>query len=171
MKKLLSTLLCAFAVLCTSHMMGAVDTAPQATAVDTRSGPLQLHEDIGTLTENGRGYIYLKVDDNYIKEIFPLLDAPDYTMPPYFRRADSPGAHISVFYEEETKNLPQIAEVGKKFTFTPESITTVNAGRKRYIILRVNSPELEALRTKYGLKPLLQGHPFHISIAVQNIRH
>lgn len=125
----------------------------------------------GALMSNGRGFIYLKVDDAYIYDLFPLLHETGYAIPPYFRRHNSPGAHISVFYEEETKHLPPIEELGKRFTFQIDRLVSVQAGRdKSYIILQVKSPELEALREQYGLRPKLQGHEFHITIATKQIR-
>lgn len=121
----------------------------------------------GVLKDNGSGYIYVKVDDKYIYDLFPLVKEAGFSIPAYFRRADSPGAHISVFYENETRRLPDIQEVGRVFTFVPENISHVRAGRNEYIVLQVKSPELEQLREKYGLRPLLQGHEFHITIATK----
>lgn len=167
MYKIIASLLCGIMLVFSSSLTAsaALDSPSQTYGWFEQ---LRFHPDTGILKDNGRGYIYLKVDDEYIREFFPLLDAPGYSIPPYFRRGNSPGAHISVFYEEETRTLPPIKEVGDKFNFTIMSIKTVNAGRKKYIILTVRSPELEALRTKYGLRPLLQGHEFHISIAVKD---
>ncbi len=120
----------------------------------------------GVLKDSGRGFVYVKVDDDYIYKLFPLVKKAGYDIPPYFRRPDAAGAHISVFYEEESKRLPDIQEIGRYFTFEPVKILEVYAGRGNfYIVLEVKSPELERLREKYGLSPLLKGYPFHISIA------
>jgi hypothetical protein len=119
----------------------------------------------GTLQEGKDGFVYLKVDDNYIHQLFPLLHRKNYEEPPYFRRIDSPGAHISVFYTDERNRIGRINEIGQPFTFTINHIKTVPPGSNEYLVLTVTSPELERLRKKYGLKPLLRGHDFHITIA------
>ncbi len=119
----------------------------------------------GVLMKNGYGYVYLKVDDAYIHELFPMLGLEEegYEEPPYFRSRRSPGAHISVMYEAEGVSL---VEVGKKYSFTLEDIVIVKpTWDTYYAVIQVRAPELEALRAKYGLKPKLQGHDFHISIA------
>lgn len=119
----------------------------------------------GTLQEGEDGFVYLKVDDNYIHQLFPLLHRKNYEEPAYFRRKDSPGAHISVFYTEERNRIGNINEIGKPFSFTINHIKTVPPGSNEYLVLTVTSPELERLRRKYGFKPLLRGHDFHITIA------
>jgi hypothetical protein len=126
----------------------------------------------GILIQKADGYVYLKVDDNYIHELFPKLDLQyeGYTEPPYFRSSDSPGAHISVFNEGE-RIVPE--EVGKTFNFTLKKIVIVKPNKKtKYAVLEVDAPELETLRAKYGLNPKLQGFEYHISLAKkQEKRH
>lgn len=119
----------------------------------------------GTLREGRDGYVYLKVDDRYIYELFPMLSAPEYTKPSFFRRKDSPGAHISVFYVGERNQTGKIKEIGQKYSFEISDLAWVPPKTHQYIVLEVSSPELEQLRTKYGLSPLLKGHQFHITIA------
>ena len=121
-----------------------------------------VHE--GTLVQQSDGYAYVKVDDRYIHDLFPLLHAePDYKKPPYFRRKNAPGAHISVAYGDEHIKLK---EVGQRFSFSIKDIVIVSPKKNvSYIILQVESPALEALRKSYGLGPKLQGHEFHISLA------
>lgn len=122
----------------------------------------------GTLVQEKDGYAYVKVDDGYIKSLFPMLHASAFQKPPYFRRPDAPGAHISLAYENEQVALK---EVGRTFTFELESIKVVHAKKGiSYIVLTVKAPELENLRKRYGLSPLLQGHEFHITLAKRNVR-
>lgn len=119
----------------------------------------------GQLVAKSDGYVYLKVDDRYIHLLFPLLGLKEegFQEPPYFRRKDAPGAHISVIYAGE-HIAPK--ELGQTFHFTLKRIILVKASKfKTYAVLQVNSPELEKLREKYGLSPKLFGHEFHISIA------
>lgn len=118
----------------------------------------------GTLLMKSDGFAYIKVDDAYIHELLPLLglEGEGYREPPYFRSKEAPGAHISVFYEDEHV-LPD--EIGQNFSFTLEKIVVVQPGRKAsYVVLQVKSPELEALRQKYHLSPKLHGHEFHITL-------
>lgn len=118
----------------------------------------------GTLMAKRDGFIYLKVDESYIYTLFPLLHLKEkgFKIPPYFRGPNSPGAHISVIYSDEHV-IPK--ELGSVFHFEPVKIELVHTSNATYAILQVHSPELEALRRKYGLSPKLHGHEFHISLA------
>lgn len=118
----------------------------------------------GILMQKSDGYAYVKVDDRYIHELFPRLHVDGaYKKPPYFRREDSPGAHISVVYENEHVKLK---EEGQRFNFTLRGIKLVPVNPSTsYIVLEVASPELEKLRESYGLFPKLNHHEFHITLA------
>lgn len=119
----------------------------------------------GRLVRKPDGYVYLKVDDDYIRKLFPLLEVAreGYREPPYFRTREAPGAHISIFYVDEHVD-PK--ELGQTFHFDLEDIAVVRPSRTvSYVVLQVKSPELEKLRQKYGLPPKLHGHEFHISLA------
>lgn len=124
----------------------------------------------GVLVQNADGYAYIKVDDAYIHDLFPKLHAdPGYQKPPYFRRKDAPGAHISVVYANERVKL---REVGKRYSFSLNDLVVVQGKNKNsYIILQVDAPELEELRKSYGLKPKLQGHEFHITIGKKSKKY
>lgn len=124
----------------------------------------------GQLRVKSDGFVYLKVDDRYIHTLFPMLGVKNegYREPPYFRSPEAPGAHISVFYENE-KIHPE--EVGKLFHFKLKGLRKVRPSKySEYLILEVDSPELEELREKYGLAPKLQGHEFHITLAKKTWR-
>lgn len=123
----------------------------------------------GVLVRKSDGYVYLKVDDRYIHDLFPLLgvEGSGFTKAPYFRSKQAPGAHISVFYKNE---MIDPDEVGKVFHFTVRNVAVVENRQAQYIVLQVESKELEELRVRYGLKPLLHGHAYHITIAKQNLR-
>jgi len=117
------------------------------------------------ILEVSDGFVYLKVDDRYIHELFPMLHRDRYEKPPYFRRPTAAGAHISVLYLQDIGSHRSIPELGHKFSFTLMNIVYVPPRYRNYIVLEVKSLELEALREKYGLPPLLKGHEFHITIA------
>lgn len=151
--------LCAF-FLWLLPLSGAVQqaAAPVEWAIEhlPQSGVLKVARD---------GFVYLKVDDRYIDELFPLLDKPEYRKPPYFRRPNAPGAHISVIYVDERHKTGWIDEIGHKYSFKITGMGSVPADTQEYIVLEVAAPGLERLREKYGLSPLLKGHQFHITIA------
>lgn len=119
----------------------------------------------GTLLMTDDGFGYLKVDDDYIHTLFPMIDVAKegYKKPPYFRSAESPGAHISVFYVDEHIR-PE--EIGQEVNFTLKEIVIVQpTPDTRYVVLQIESKELEHMREKYGLSPKLHDHEFHISLA------
>jgi hypothetical protein len=149
-----------------SEVSCAVQPAWQE-AVDYAKKNLPLE---GKLIQNPDGFVYLKVDDNYIHKLFPLLKLKEegFREPPYFRSKRSPGAHISVFYVGE-KVHPK--ELGSYFHFEPKKICFIKRSKKAsLVILQVESAELETLRKKYGLSPKLQGHEFHISLGTKEFK-
>lgn len=122
----------------------------------------------GQLIVKSDGFGYIKVDDAYIHALLPMLELKSYKEPPYFRSNEAPGAHISVFYEDEHV-VPE--EVGQSFPFTLKEIVIVRPNKTTsYVVLQVESPELENLREKYGLSPKLHGHEFHISIGKKVVK-
>jgi uncharacterized protein YehS (DUF1456 family) len=116
----------------------------------------------GILVQQKDGYAYLKVDDNYIHQLFERLNILGFKKPPYFRRKNSPGAHISVVYKDENVKLK---EIGQKFSFKLKDIILISGVKHDFIVLRVSSPELKQLRRSYGLSSLLNNHSFHITLA------
>ncbi|HEV8051038.1 MAG TPA: hypothetical protein VGP47_00980 [Parachlamydiaceae bacterium] len=119
----------------------------------------------GQLIVKSDGFGYLKVDDEYIHTLFPMLGIIEegFKEPPYFRTPEAPGAHISVFYVNENI-MPE--EVGQCFRFELKQIVIVKPSKDTsYAVLQVTSPELEKLREKYGLSSKLFGHDYHISLA------
>lgn len=123
----------------------------------------------GKLIVKSDGFGYLKVDDNYIHTLFPMLGLENdgFKEPPFFRTKKSPGAHISVFYGDENRR-PK--EVGQYFRFELKQIVILRVSKDTfYAVLQVESPELENLRKKYGLSPKLHGHEFHITLAKKTL--
>jgi hypothetical protein len=119
----------------------------------------------GILEQTNEGYAYLKVSDEFVYRLFPLVREPGFKMPGAIRRRSRIGAHISVFYEDEGKRIRPIEELGRIFFFEHQEIKKVRQRNKEFIVLEVDSPELEILRKKYGFAPLLFGHRFHITLA------
>lgn len=71
----------------------------------------------------------------------------------------------------ERNQTGKIKEIGQQYSFKITGLASVPPRTGEYIVLKVESPDLEQLRQKYGLSPLLQGHSFHITIAKKKRRH
>lgn len=119
-------------------------------------------------------YCYLKISDDFIYRLFPLLENRDLIIPDYFNNEGSVGAHISVIYPEEMpQEMPQkilINELGNTFHFSVNGLYCVEIFDKKIIALIVECPDLQQLRLKYGFPIKLNYHglkvPFHITIAI-----
>ncbi len=123
----------------------------------------------GKLAISENKLVYLDIDDNYIHQLFPLLQNSLIKKPDYFG-TKSAGAHITVVYPEEQKIIKQ-EELHKEHSFTIKELVTAKIGRKLYYVLLVESLSLLHLRKKYHLPKLLnfRGYSigFHITIGVQ----
>lgn len=121
----------------------------------------------GTLLKKG-AYIYLKIDKDYLNVLNPLLGLEEKG----FMKPKTP--NIRVLSDAEWRNhYPLIPleweEIGQTFHLTLEEITIVKTrvNPDNYsVILRVQSPDLAALRAKYGLDTW--PHQFYISLATRH---
>jgi hypothetical protein len=111
-------------------------------------------------------YSYLKIDDDYIHQIFPLLGIEDVEKPDCFSPL-SIGAHISVIYAEESR-LIEKQDVGTKHQFRVTDVFSTIIGVKKYYGLMVESPSLIALRSKYNLPEILcfKGYSINLHITI-----
>lgn len=111
----------------------------------------------------------LDIDDEYIHQLFPLLEGRQIKKPEYFGEK-SVGAHITIIYPEERKNV-HVNDLQKEHRFFVKDIVTAEIGKKLYYVLLIESPSLMKLRNKYGLPDLLcfKGYSigFHITIGVK----
>ena len=141
--------------------------------IDNEATVMQAAENLprqGMLERGPDGYVYLKVDDAYVNNLFLLLKRAGLRKPSNFNSRSSPiKAHISVMYKNEGNSVGSIAELGQSFSFSPTKIVEVKSNGKEYVILQVEAPELEALRKKYGLEEKLLGHEFHITLAQKRL--
>lgn len=125
----------------------------------------------GILSQSSDGLIYLDISDNYIHDLYPLLQeyCDSITKPDYFS-IKSAGAHISVIYPEEAISINS-EELGKLYPFSVLQAFAANLGVKRYYVLTINSPELINLRRRYNLGPQLsfKNHwiDLHITIGTE----
>ncbi len=128
----------------------------------------------GTLMQKPDGYVYLNVTDQFVKQIYPLLKdhiratGASLSLPPDCVEGEI-GAHISVMTRDELyyNRISSIDEVGQRFRFKISAIGYVKIptrpARECWMIT-VDARDLENLRSKYRLRPLLKGHSFHITI-------
>lgn len=111
----------------------------------------------------------LSIDDAYIHQLFPLLKDERIKKPDYFGEK-SVGAHITIIYPEENKNI-NACDLQQEHSFFVKDIVAAEIGQKKYYVLLIESPSLLRLRKKYSLPELLffKGYSigFHITIGVK----
>ncbi len=114
-------------------------------------------------------YCYLKISDDFIYQLYPMLEETKLHIPNYFNFVGAVGAHISVIYPAEFEPDLSITELGDHFSFIPDSLYCIEVFNKKMVILTIQCPELELLRRKYGFPAKLNYRglmvPFHITIA------
>ncbi len=124
----------------------------------------------GKLAISANNLVYLDIDDAYIHRLFPLLQNQQIKKPDYFSKG-SAGAHITVIYPEENKNI-NVKELGQEYSFAIKEMVAAEIGVKTYYVLLVKSPSLLQLRRKYKLPDALcfKGYAidFHITIGVES---
>ena len=114
--------------------------------------------------KNG-SYAVLNVPEDFVDSIYEAIKEDGMEKP-------DGGAHISVMTGEELDSIKPIEEDGNKYEFKITSIDSVEPFQwdemERVWFVRCLSTQLEELRTKYGLTPLMNGgHNFHITVAVK----
>lgn len=126
-------------------------------------------EGIGQLCLKNNGFVYLDADNQYIEKILSWLPLQG-EFEPVSTKPKKMGAHISVIHEDEMigHEIWELVEAGEWFTYEIKELRYVDRktskGKQRLWLLAVDSPGLERLRLKYGLKPKLQGHDLHITL-------
>ncbi len=123
----------------------------------------------GTSQTTENNLFCLKIDDAYINQLFPLIDNEHVKKPDYFGEK-SVGAHITIIYPEENRNV-NVHDLHQEHSFFVTDIVTAEIGQKTYYVLLIESPSLLELRKKYSLPDLLsfKGYliGFHITIGVK----
>jgi len=123
----------------------------------------------GKLDKSKNNLVYLNIDDAFIHELFPLLPGQEIKKPDYFAEG-SVGAHISVVYPEEKKEITPL-DLAQEHHFSINELITAKIGPKTYYALLIESPSLLQLRKRYGLPELLcfKGYSigFHITIGTK----
>lgn len=125
------------------------------------------------------GWLLLSVPNALVRGVYDAMSAPGAELPlpgtlnvPAVK-PDVLNAHISVMTADEVKKIgaENINERGHMFSYALgplQEITPRNiAGVSKLWALQVSAPWLTALRKSYGLSPQLNGHSFHITVAVR----
>lgn len=132
---------------------------------------------VGTLHKTDKGFVYLKVSDDYITQILPLLHNKNLQPPPYFGPG-LVGAHVSIILpgELDWSHPPQFPSMGTEFPFNISHFKMVSSENQpsspytkkvdRYYFFTLEAPALELLRITAGLSPKIDGHDFHITVGV-----
>lgn len=122
------------------------------------------------LQQTEEGYVYLKINDQFIDSLFPLLEIKQKTLPSYSSKPDNIGAHISVIYKDELTKQLKIQELGTLIDFTLKELYEANINNKTFIVLTVSSKKLKNIRKKHGFHENPVYHrisvDFHITIAI-----
>lgn len=124
----------------------------------------------GILSQLDTGYLFLKVSDDFIHKLFPLIEISTKQLPDYFSAVKGHiGAHVSVIYPEEIRRVQIDGLLGKIIYFQKMHICQARLKEKNYLVIVIKSLELEYLRMQQGLskKPIYQGFEveFHITLA------
>lgn len=118
----------------------------------------------GKLGKTDDGLTYLKVDDEFINRLYPLLPNKQIKKP-----EEEIGAHVSVIYPEENKQI-DMDEFNQEHQFKIKNIVEVAIDSTTYYVVLVESSSLLELRRKHSLPDLLsfRGYSviFHITIGV-----
>lgn len=134
----------------------------------------------GIMEQRGN-YSFLRIADNFIHDLYPLLSAdsgftpgvpiikPDYFSPPY-----DIGAHITFIYPEENVVL-DAGDIGQEHSFAVQGLYSALLGDKEYFVVTVASPSLTNLRAKYKLhaQPQYKNNriDFHVTVGIRKIRN
>ena len=128
----------------------------------------------GTVVQTVDKYVYLKISDEFITKLFPLIQNGENQKPDYFSGSNKSGAHISIIFPEEHSGALEPEDDGKVLYFSVKDLFKTKILGKTYFAIEVTSTGLEGLRNKYGLikdKINFRGVfvPFHITIGVARV--
>ena len=142
--------------------------------IKTSSNKLEDVQLTGKLKQTDDGFVYVKIDDNFIDGVYPLLPDDSIEKPPYFDK-DGIGAHISAITtdEIEEKKIKKIKELDEDIPFSFKDVYCTNPEgwdeMEKVWFVSVDIPELVKIRKKYKLPDTYEnkGHDFHITVAVR----
>jgi len=129
----------------------------------------------GVLKQTDEGFVYVKINNDIIHGLFPLIDEDGIEEPPYFGKGEI-GAHIYAISDEEIDEDVEIKELGQEINFKLGSMCwTKPEGWKemaKVFFVSVEIPELKEIRKRYGLPVSYKGlgHDYHTTIAVKKAK-
>jgi len=158
MKTLLLLLLCPFLLSATPTVVDAPEALQYAQEMLPHKGPLR---------RTNEGFVYVKVPNDYILEVLPLLHVGKVETPAYFGQG-MVGAHITVISTEEAKGKTlTLPPMRTQIPFKIVNLSSVDLkndyGSKRVYMFLVDAPELQQIRAANDLPPKV----FHITVAFQ----
>lgn len=137
------------------------------------------HALAGRLYVAKSGWLLLSVPNALVRGVYDAMTAPGAELPRAGTlnvpnvASDLLNAHISVMNADEVKKIgaENINERGHMVGYSLGALKEITprniAGVSKVWALQVSSPMLSAIRKSYGLPPLLNGHAFHITVAVR----
>lgn len=137
------------------------------------------HSLAGRLYVAKSGWLLLSVPNALVRGVYDALATPGAELPRagLLNVPNVPGdvlnAHISVMNAVEVKKIgaENINERGHMVGYSLGALKEITPrnidGVSKVWALQVSSPMLSAIRKSYGLSPLLNGHSFHITVAVR----
>jgi len=126
----------------------------------------------GTLCKTKDGFVYLNIPEGLMKGLFSLIDEEGIEKPPYhLKEYNSVGTHVTVINQKEfEENDLDVKEIGQEYNFTLGEFKSTKPDGwdevEEVYFVQIFSDELEKLRKKYGLTKKIDGHEFHITIAI-----
>lgn len=126
----------------------------------------------GILRQDQEGFVYLELPDDFVTEIFPLVNDRECEAVPLHDLEPSP-AHIPVILPHEwaqRKGWGELQDLEKKtLSFEITRLSSLKPKRwpgvEKVYFLSLKSPELEKFRERCLLPSLIRGHAFHVAIA------
>ncbi len=128
-------------------------------------------------SQEGKPWGLLSVPNALVRGVFDAMQEPGIELPPGPTPAAALNAHISVFNPDDIDMLGGAEKLrndrGKTFRYTLGRLVEVApngwADIAKCWVLRVHSPELQALRRSYGLASLPGDGQldFHVAVAVR----
>lgn len=157
---------------CTHHLIGVLYGVLSKVAAEGQSDDaVPVAALAGQLYLSQSGWLLLRVPNAFGRGVYEQLSVMGAELPENYN------AHISVMTPEEVQKIGRdaIVERGRTYRYQLGPLCTVApAGQSdtfsRVWFVRVASPELSRLRQTYGLSPLPNDQPFHITIAYRRHR-
>lgn len=127
----------------------------------------------GRLMLSPSGYLYLKLPNQLLRLVQQFLPS-DSRSSLFYYPDDFLGAHIPIALPSELERFvdaKRALEIGEEFYFSLEGLFSTEPHgwdeMERVWFLRVDCPQLEALRQRYGLTPRISTHSFSCTVALK----